>query len=50
VNFLLDSGGGILLLTVIACGFVVAGTTLAATLTLAMLVWTLRLLGRLRAP
>jgi hypothetical protein len=50
VSFLLDSGGGILLLTLIACGLVVVATALAATLTLTLLVSALRLLGRLRRP
>jgi hypothetical protein len=50
VNFFLDSGGGILLMTVVAGGLVVSATTLAATLTLALLVWALRPIGRLRRP
>jgi hypothetical protein len=50
VTFLFDSGGGILLLTIVACALLVGATTLAATVALALVVWSLRLLARLRRP
>jgi hypothetical protein len=50
VNFLLTRKGGILLMTVVACGLVVAAMPLAATLNLALLVCALRPLGGLRRP
>jgi hypothetical protein len=50
LSFLLDSGGGILLLTLVACALAVAATTLAAMMALALFVWTLRLLVKLTRP
>jgi hypothetical protein len=50
VSFLLSSGPGILLLTILACSFVVALTMLAATIALALVLAVVRLLGRLSAP
>jgi hypothetical protein len=48
VSFLFDSGGGILLLTIFACALVVAATTLVAMVALALVVWSLRLLAKLK--
>ena len=48
MSFLLGSGAGILLLTVVASALVVGGTMLAASVVLAVVLGAIRLFGRLR--
>ena len=48
MRFLLDTGAGMLLLTLVACAFVIAATAAAATLVLAAVVEAVRLGERLR--
>jgi hypothetical protein len=50
VSFLLGTGPGILLLTILACGLVVGATMLAATIALALVLVLVRLVERLRTP
>jgi hypothetical protein len=50
VSLLLDTSWGISILTLLGCVLAVAATTLAATVVLAFVVETVRLLGRLRRP
>jgi hypothetical protein len=47
VTFLLDTGWGISILTLVACALVIGATTLAATAALAVLVYAVRFAGRL---
>jgi hypothetical protein len=48
VSFLLGTGPGILLLTVVASALVVGATMLAASVVLAVVLGAIRLFGRLR--
>jgi hypothetical protein len=50
VSFLLGTGPGILLLTILACALVVGATMLAASVALAAVLGAVRLVRRLRAP
>ena len=50
MTFPLGSGPGILFLTIVASALVVGLTLSAAAVVLALVLWALRLLGRLREP